>query len=127
LFNQSRILLSTSRWESGPIVAAEAVLRGCSVVGAQSIPGFRQFSDTGCGTVFATHSPRAIASAVREEARAWRDGRRDPEVIAAAWRGYFTPRQVCAQLLGSLMAAGSDWPDDHPGLAAVALDSRLEA
>ena len=96
LFDQSQVLLSTSRWESGPIVAAEAVLRGCSVVGAKSIPGFRQFSDTGCGTVFATRSPRAVANAVREEAQAWRDGRRDPNVIAAAWRGYFTPRQVCA-------------------------------
>ena len=101
LFDQSRVLLSTSQWESGPIVAAEAVLRGCSVVGAKSIPSFRQFSDTGCGTVFATWSPRAVANAVREEARAWRDGRRDPNVIAAAWRGYFTPRTVCARSWGA--------------------------
>ena len=70
LFNQSRVLLSTSRWESGPIVAAEAVLRGCTVVGSRSIPSFRRFSNAGCGTVFATRGPRTIANAVQDEARA---------------------------------------------------------
>ena len=64
---------------------------GCSVVGAKSIPGFRQFSDTGCGTVFATRSPRAVANAVREEAKPGGTVGRDPNVIAAAGRGYFTP------------------------------------
>ncbi len=127
VLNQSRILISTSRWEGGPTVAAEAVLRGCSVVGPESIPGFHQLSDSGCGAVFATWRPRAIADAVMEEARAWRDGRRDPRVIAATWRGYFTPREVCARILESL-GSGDDRPDDHVGTATVTVpDSRLEA
>lgn len=128
LLGRSRILLSTSRWESGPVVAAEAVLRGCSVVGPGSIPSFRHFSDTGCGSVFATRSPRAIANAVREEAWAWRDGRRDPLAIAAAWRGYFTPREVCSRLLGGLTSAEAARPDEHTGASAVAApDARYDA
>jgi hypothetical protein len=123
LFNQSRILLSTSHWESGPIVAAEAVLRGCSVVGANWIPSFRQFYDAGCGNVFATWRAPAIADALHHEADAWREGRRDPRVISDTWRGHFTPRAVCAQLLRHVSSAATDPPDNGARVLAGASEN----
>jgi hypothetical protein len=105
LLDQSRVLICTSWWESGPIVATEALLRGCSLVGPASIPTFRQYcSEGGCGTVYHRASPRFIAAALQDELRAWETGNRDPHDIAASWRDYFTPQAVCRQLLDSLPA-----------------------
>lgn len=109
LLGRSRILLSTSRWESGPIVASEALVRGCSVIGPDSVPSFSQFCRDGCGTPFAARTPRAVATALTEETQAWDAGRRDPERIAGRWREYFTPEAICRCILegqpcGSRMA-----------------------
>jgi glycosyltransferase involved in cell wall biosynthesis len=103
ILDHSRCLLSTSRWESGPIVAAEALLRGCSLVGPQSIPSFRQFCRNGaCGTTFASRSPSAVAAALKSELQAWDVGDRHPERIAACWRGCFLATSVCERLLTGL-------------------------
>jgi glycosyltransferase involved in cell wall biosynthesis len=108
--DRSRCLLSTSRWESGPIVAAEALLRGCSLVGPRSIPSFRQFCRGSDGTTFARRSPAATAAALTAELQAWDAGQRDPEHAASAWHGYFTPLAVCERLLAGFSAAASE-PD----------------
>ncbi|WP_435022591.1 glycosyltransferase family 4 protein (plasmid) [Tundrisphaera sp. TA3] len=118
LMDESRVLLSTSRWESGPIVAAEAVLRGCSVAGPRSIPGFRMFAEAGCGSLFAGRSPRSVAEALRNEANARRDGWRDPRAIADAWRGHFTPRDVCERILRSLGPGRGDGAEGPRGGAS---------
>lgn len=103
LLGRAKVLLSTSRWESGPIVAAEALLRGCSLVGPEDIPGFAQMCDGGtCGTTFRHRSAAAVADALKSEADSWTTGRRQPTTIAARWQGYFTPEAVCRQLLSSL-------------------------
>ncbi len=103
LMGESRVLLSTSRWESGPIVAWEALLTGCTVVGPWVIPGFRQLCESGgYGTCYRPRTSRAAAAALLNESRAWDAGRRDPKQIAAAWRGHFTPAAVCKQLLAGL-------------------------
>jgi glycosyltransferase involved in cell wall biosynthesis len=104
LLGRARVLLSTSRWESGPIVASEAMLRGCSLVGPASIPSFVQFCEAGCGTTFVRRSASAVAAALGAEAEAWATGRRDPAAIAARWRGYFTPEAVSRRLLDGLDA-----------------------
>jgi len=102
LLDSSRCLISTSRWESGPIVAAEALLRGCSLVGPESVPSFRQFCvDTECGTMFFQRSGIAVAQALHSELLAWDEGLRSPEQISLRWRGIFTPGSVCAKLLTS--------------------------
>lgn len=104
LLDSSRCLVSTSRWESGPIVAAEALLRGCSLVGPESVPSFRQFCvDTECGTMFCQRSGSAVAQALHAELLAWEEGRRSPEQISLRWRGIFTPGSVCAKLLTETM------------------------
>jgi hypothetical protein len=104
LLGQARVLLSTSGWESGPIVASEALLRGCSLVGPASIPSFVQFCEAGCGTTFGRRSAGAVAAALGAEAEAWAAGQRDPVAIAAHWHGYFTSEGVCRRVLDGLNA-----------------------
>lgn len=103
LLRESRVLLSTSHWESGPIVAAEALSVGCSLVGPASIPSFRQFCSTpGCGTTFSWRTGRAVVTALVNELTAWDAGLRTPAVIADTWRSRFTPKSVCEQILAGL-------------------------
>ena len=104
LLGRARVLLSTSRWESGPIVAGEAMLRGCSLVGPASIPSFAQFCDAGCGTTFGRRSAGAVVAALDAETEAWAAGRRDPVAIASRWHGYFTSEGVCRRVLDGLEA-----------------------
>lgn len=99
LLDRSRVLLSTSLWESGPIVASEALLRGCSLVGPSHIPSFRQFVDAGCGSLIRADTPSGVADALAEEESMWACGRRVAEELAARWRDDFTPRSVCKRLL----------------------------
>jgi hypothetical protein len=100
LLQRSRILLSTSRWESGPIVAAEAMLSGCSLVGPRSIPAFKQFcDDCGCGSTFIARSASAVTRAIQTEIQAWQNGTRDSQLIASKWKDYFTSVEVCKKLL----------------------------
>ncbi len=99
LLGRSRILLCASRWESGPIVASEALVRGCSVIGAESIPSFSQFCRDGCGTSFSFRTARAVVAALTDEIHAWDAGRRDPVRIAGRWNEYFTPEAVCRSIL----------------------------
>jgi hypothetical protein len=103
LLRSSRCLLSTSRWESGPIVASEAMLCGSTLVGPESIPSFSQFCRDGdCGTLFSRRSGSAVGQALITELLAWDKGRRDPEAIASRWRGQFAAPAVCQKLLAGL-------------------------
>jgi glycosyltransferase involved in cell wall biosynthesis len=106
VLGRSNVLLSTSRWESGPIVASEALLRGCSLVGPSSIPSFCHFSRDGeYGTTFAARTAGAVAEALVQEEGAWARRAREPATIAGAWQGCFTPATVCRQLLEGLDTA----------------------
>jgi hypothetical protein len=96
---ESRILVSASRWESGPIVGNEALALGCSLVGPSRIPGFAWYcQDRRFGTAFGKRSPGSFAAALLRETEAWDAGSRDPAVIASAWRPLFSPRGVCQPL-----------------------------
>jgi glycosyltransferase involved in cell wall biosynthesis len=112
LLGRSQCLLSSSRWESGPIVASEALLRGATLVGPASIPSFRHFCANGGGTLFEGRSPRALAQALTEELADWQTGRRRPTDIAGTWRGQFGPRVVCAQILAALGTNAAGRTDD---------------
>jgi glycosyltransferase involved in cell wall biosynthesis len=102
LLGRSQILLSTSRWESGPIVASEALVRGCSLVGPDSIPSFVQFCRDGCGATFTARTARGIAAVLTDEIHAWESGQRNPASIAERWKEYFTPEVVCRAILADL-------------------------
>jgi len=100
LLRASRALVVSSRWESGPIVAFEAVCSGATVVGPAWVPACPWVSDGGrFGTVFARRSPAALAAALTAELAAWDTGARDPAATAAHWRPRFDPRAVCEALL----------------------------
>ena len=100
LLRNSRSLLLSSRWESGPIVANEALSVGCTLVGPARIPALEAFCGGGrYGVACRGGAAKTLAAAVLEEMKAWDDGRRDPKQIAATWRPRFDPAVVCRQLL----------------------------
>jgi len=96
---ESRALVLSSLWESGPIVASEALSLGCTLIGPASIPSFASAVREGpFGTLAARRSPRALADAVLSEMAAWDAGQRDPIAQASYWRPRFTEAAVCGQL-----------------------------
>ncbi|HZW34203.1 MAG TPA: glycosyltransferase [Isosphaeraceae bacterium] len=103
----SRVLVLSSRWESGPIVASEAVCAGCSLVGPSWVPTIPWYcSDGRHGSLFTRRSASALAIALSAELAEWDSGRRNPLATAAHFRPWFTPINVCRRLL----AGGSRKP-----------------
>lgn len=97
-----RSVVFSSRWETGPHAATEALALGATVVGAP-IPNLVGITDGGrFGTVAAAHRPRALAEALEQEWQLWERGERDPLAIAAHWRRQVRPESVCRQLLAAL-------------------------
>ncbi len=102
LMRRARMLLVTSRWESGPIVLNEALCSGCSFVGPAVIPTIAQYAEgRRYGVAVAERTSRALATATLAEMRRWDNGERDARQIAAAWRPEFEPATVCRQLLAA--------------------------
>lgn len=98
LMRTSRVLLVSSRWESGPIVAFEAVCSGATVVGPTWVPACQWLAPDG-GRCFTRRSASAVGEAIVAELRAWESGRRDPAAIAVRWRPWFDPTEVCRRML----------------------------
>lgn len=95
----AQALVFTSRWETGPHTATEALALGTTLTGAP-IPNLEGFCDRGrFGTLASDRSPRALAEAMREELRLWSSGERDPQAVAAFWRARVSPESVCRQLM----------------------------
>lgn len=102
-----RVLAMSSRWESGPIVAFEALAMGATLAAAP-IHNLAEFAAGGAfGRVGSAHTPRALADAILAELAAWDDGRRDPAAIAAHWRERVSPVAVCRALLAAVGLAGA--------------------
>lgn len=88
-FRRARICLCTSRFEGTHIVSAEAVCCGCAVVTpprAGQLTVVQGYTVHDSGTVAAEDTPHALADALAAELTAWREARRDPAAIAAAWQ-----------------------------------------
>ncbi len=99
ILDDCRFLLSSSRGESHPIGALEALCRGCTVV-ATPLPGFQDIVRQGnCGTIATAHSPAALARAACEEMRLWDSQKRNPERIASHWRAEVNNKTVVTRLL----------------------------
>jgi glycosyltransferase involved in cell wall biosynthesis len=100
LLRESRALVLSSRWESGPIVAFEALASGTSVVGPLWVPACAWCCGEGpYGTLFRRRSGAALGEALLQELIAWRDGVREPAKTAELWRGRFDPTAVCRAML----------------------------
>jgi glycosyltransferase involved in cell wall biosynthesis len=104
LLNSCRFLLSSSRWESHPIGALEAVCSGCTVV-ATPIPGFLDIADGGrSGTIAESHRAEALARATLVENAKWESGERNPLQIAEHWRKIVNNRVVAGGMLQAALA-----------------------
>ena len=99
LLADSRSLVLSSRWESGPIAAWEMLALGGTVIGPP-IPNLVSIADGGrFGRVSRTRKPAHLAAAMRCEMEAWDCEERDPQAIAAEWRPRLHPTQVCRSYL----------------------------
>lgn len=99
LLGGSRMILSTSRWESHPIGSLEALCLGGGVVGP-ALPGMISLADSGrSGTLAATRSASALAEAASSELAVWSRGLRDPRAIARRWRSRVSNEAVAAGMI----------------------------
>lgn len=100
LMRTSRSLVISSRWESGPIVANEALCLGCSLVGPRWIPAVEWYCNSGPhGTLFHKRSPHLLADALFAEMKAWESRQRNAVEIATTFRRQFASDNVCQLLL----------------------------
>lgn len=106
LLRTSRALVLSSRWESGPIVAFEALASGATVVGPRWVPACEWFAAEGSGRTFDRRSGAELGRAVLGELAAWEGGERDPQATADRWRPRFDPIEVCRQLLAAEVERG---------------------
>lgn len=98
-----RAVVVSSRWESGPHVATEALAMGATIIGPAMIPGLVSWSEQRrFGHLAARSRPGSLARAIEREMEAWDQGRRDPRAIAEYWRPRLDPAYVCGQLLDAL-------------------------
>jgi len=92
-------LLSSSRYESQPIGALEALCCGCTVV-ATPVPGFEDIVAGGAfGTLASSHRTAALASAALGELDRWDRGDRQPARISSHWRAAVCNKRVAEQLM----------------------------
>ena len=84
-YQAAQVILLTSRYESGPIVAAEAMCCGCSVVGPAPLPSVNFICGEGAGTLAGSRSVADLSDALAAEMHAWSSGLRDPSAISRAW------------------------------------------
>jgi glycosyltransferase involved in cell wall biosynthesis len=102
LLADSRAIVFSSRWESGPIAALEALTLGCTVIGTP-IPSFVALTAKGeFGRVSASRRPADLARAIHLEMNAWDEERRDARAIARHWRPKLHPTAVCREMLDAL-------------------------
>lgn len=98
----SRAALFSSRWETGPHAATEALVLGATLVSAP-MPNLEGMIARGrFGTLAGSRRPEALAAALTAELVAWDSGIRRPQEIAAHWRARLSPEAVGRSLLATL-------------------------
>ena len=98
----SRVALFSSRWETGPHAATEALVLGATLV-SPPMPNFEGMIAGGrFGTLAGSRKPEALADALNEELSTWDAGHRNAATIAAHWRARLAPAAVSRRLLEAL-------------------------
>lgn len=82
LYSSSRILITTSGYESGPIVAYEAACCGCSVVFPPTLKHLSFFGVANAGKMSERRTPTSLADALLDECDKWDAGSRNPMTIS---------------------------------------------
>jgi glycosyltransferase involved in cell wall biosynthesis len=102
LYLSSRAILFTSRWETGPVAAGEALASGCTLIGAP-LMNFLSYHLVGpFGRCSPDRSAVRLAEAIDAEMQAWDRGERLPNEIAGYWRARLNATTVCRQLLETI-------------------------
>jgi len=103
-YQQSRILLCCSRFESFHISSAEALCCGCSIVVADHplLASTGWFTTRNSGTKAHQRSLHALQDALVSDASAWENNQRDPQQIAHHWARILHAKMVAEKLLTSL-------------------------
>ena len=98
----SRTALFSSRWETGPHAATEALALGATLV-SPPMPNLAGMIDGGrFGALAGSRRPDDLAAALGDELAAWDGGRRAAAAIAAHWRARLSPTAVARRLLATL-------------------------
>ncbi len=88
-YRKAKIVLCPSRFEGVHVTSAEAVCCGCSVV-VPLRPGALRvviwYTTRNSGRVAADDTAEGFAKAISDELKAWEQGERNPNAIAAAWQ-----------------------------------------
>jgi hypothetical protein len=103
-YQQSRILLCCSRYESFHISSAEALCCGGSIVVAEHplLASTGWFTTKDSGTLAPTRSASALVTALTREAEAWQQGARNPQRISSEWRELLHADRVATGMLDAL-------------------------
>jgi hypothetical protein len=88
VLSRARVAWCPSAFESFHIASGEALCCGGSVVAAESpsLAAFPWFCSESSGTLAASDDVAGHMAAIRDELRAWDEGRRDPAAIAGTWQ-----------------------------------------
>lgn len=103
-YQESRILLCCSRYESFHISSAEALCCGCSVVVADHplLASTGWFTTRNSGTLAKDRTLDFLSIALDEEVEAWETGKRDAERIATTWGSELHAHHVASGILNRL-------------------------
>ena len=100
---KSRFLLSSSRWETQPIGALEALCLGATVV-APPLPSFLDMLESGrFGTLSRRRTARSLARASIAELEQWDKGLRDGTAISKFWSSHVSNEKVISGVLGDFV------------------------
>jgi glycosyltransferase involved in cell wall biosynthesis len=98
-FQQSKISLFSSVYESGPIAAEEALCLGCTIVGPADLPSMLDLCKDDWGTLSPTRSVQSMQSALLNEMHLWDLGQRDPFDSSKRARFAYSAVNVCSNIL----------------------------
>ncbi len=103
LIRSSKILLSTSIYESGPIVADEALLSGTSLVAPLDIPLFNYYlSDNHFGTGFKARKVKSVVRALSQEIHRWEFGERNNLMGLSNLKSLNKLENICQKIVDGL-------------------------
>jgi glycosyltransferase involved in cell wall biosynthesis len=102
LYQESRIMLVTSRYESLHLPAVEALCCGASIVGPAQITSINYLASASSGTLAISRSATNLADALFAEIAAWENAQRLPAAISAYWRERFASDRYVSRILECL-------------------------
>lgn len=98
-YQESQIVIFTSRAEGFPIAGEEGLCCGCSVVAPGTLPSLQYMVSESSGTCSVNRKTMAMCDALSAEMEMWRRGFRDPKRIRDLWRPRVVASAVAAQVI----------------------------